>query len=271
MKKVFSILSDADFSPEMLSIRLGNYHVSFAVSNREGTELVQLAYFTNSSIITDAELQQIWLQESLLQKNFSLIKIAIDLPYAIVVPHKFSENFATAEAMQCQYGPMVASRYLTDALPNWQLNIQYAVPQTLLNFLQERMPQAEIRHGYTTDISRIIATDFEGAIRVDFRSEEFSLIASRSNKLLLTQIFTYENPADVIYYLLQVARQFGFTQQELRLTVSGLIEQESSLYRELHHYFLNIRFHNAEWVYRSENEPLPAHFFTALYDLAQCG
>jgi hypothetical protein len=87
----------------------------------------------------------------------------------------------------------------------------------------------------------------------------------------MAQTFSYITPADVIYYLVKICHEFGFTQQAIRLAVSGLIEKESALYKELVHYFLNIRFREPSWQAPVEGEAqYPAHFFTSLNDLALC-
>src|SRR5690606_135547 len=104
-----------------------------------------------------------------------------------------------------------------------------------------------------------------------FRSEDFSLVVTRGSKLLLTQTFPYSTPADFVYYLLDACRQFSFSQETVRIYLSGLIDRESALYREVYQYFLHIRFRESEWkVPGAEELAYPTHFFTSLNDLAKC-
>jgi hypothetical protein len=50
--------------------------------------------------------------------------------------------------------------------------------------------------------------------------------------------------------------------------LSGLIDKQSALYKELYQYFINIEFSEAGW--NMAGTEYPAHFFTSLNDLAQC-
>jgi len=102
---------------------------------------------------------------------------------------------------------------------------------------------------------------------VDFRTNDFTVLASKGSLLLLTQTFAYSTPEDVLYYLLNTCRQFNLSQQELQLQLSGLIDKRSSLYNELYQYFIHIDFREAGWNLKNE---YPAHFFTSLNDLATC-
>jgi hypothetical protein len=112
----------------------------------------------------------------------------------------------------------------------------------------------------------VIAATEEGNMYVDFRPDDFTVLLVKSSRLLLAQTYTYSTPEDVVYYLLKICAQLGLSQQELQLQVSGLIDSDSALYKELYQYFLNIEFRESGW----QGNEYPAHFFTTLNDLARC-
>ena len=76
--------------------------------------------------------------------------------------------------------------------------------------------------------------------------------------LLLQQQYTFDAALDVVYYLLKICAEFGFSQQATGLTVSGFIASDSALYQELHQYFLNINFSHPEPVSIGDSQ-LPKH------------
>lgn len=250
---------------------MGNYHFSFAVTDNDAGELQQLAYYTSAEVLDEALLTGVYQQEELLRGSYSRVRIAFDYPYSILVPALHASGFPAQQAMELQYGSQGPAQYETEPVRSWQLNNQYSVPAGVMEWIRSHFSKAQLTHGYTADLCRVESTDFEGGVALDFRSEEFTLLASRGNKLLLTQTYTYESPADVLYYLLRANQQFGFSQQDVRLSLSGLVEKESSLYRELYQYFIHLRFRDAEWQLKGQEESLPAHFFTSLFDLAKCG
>lgn len=99
-----------------------------------------------------------------------------------------------------------------------------------------------------------------GEVRVSVHSDE---------QLLLQQQYAYQSSMDVVYYLLKICAEFGFSQQATALTVSGFITSDSALYQELHQYFLNIRFSHPKQVSVGDSK-LPQHYFSSLFNLAQC-
>ena len=271
MKKVFSISPSGNAENELLVIRLGNCHFSFAAAGSEANSLQQLGYYTSASGFDETSLTQVFQHEESLRHHYRQVRIAFDYPYSILVPSALASGFPARQAIELQYGLQISSVYEMEPVESWQVSNQYSIPAGIREWIRSHFPDAKLTHGYTADLCRIESTDFEGGVALDFRSEEFTLLASRGNKLLLVQTHTYESPADVLYYLFRAIRQLGFSQEEVRISLSGLIEEESSLYRELYQYFIHLRFRNAGWNTEGNEEKLPAHFFTSLFDLATCG
>jgi hypothetical protein len=108
----------------------------------------------------------------------------------------------------------------------------------------------------------------QGKLVVNIRPHHFSVVLLRNNRFLFAKEFYYETPADVLYYLLKACEDHLLNTHEVKIELTGLIEQESSLYRELRQYFSFLDCRNASWQMASNN--FPTHYFTTLNDLAQC-
>ncbi|HMR83527.1 MAG TPA: DUF3822 family protein, partial [Niabella sp.] len=78
----------------------------------------------------------------------------------------------------------------------------------------------------------------------------------------------YASPADVSFYLLKICEVFAFSQEQVTLQVSGLIDTNSRLYRELFDYFLHISLKPAGWI--DDASGMPPHYFTSLNELTIC-
>ncbi|HNA96743.1 MAG TPA: DUF3822 domain-containing protein, partial [Chitinophagaceae bacterium] len=63
-------------------------------------------------------------------------------------------------------------------------------------------------------------------------------------------------------------QQFSLSQQTVSVRLSGLIDKQSALYKDLYQYFREITFREAGW--HTVEPEYPAHFFTSLNDLAPC-
>ena len=108
----------------------------------------------------------------------------------------------------------------------------------------------------------------ENGIAADFTPGYFRVIVKKDGQLHLAQTYAYTTPLDVVYFLLKICSEFGLSQEQSTLSISGLVEKESALYRELYNYFLNIQFRNPAQPDLPDGHP--AHFFTSISNLAVC-
>ena len=119
---------------------------------------------------------------------------------------------------------------------------------------------------------RNLSTQTEEAIFVDFKTDEFSVVAIKENKLLLCQTFAYTAPDDVLYYLLKCCQQFNLSQQQAKMFLSGLIEKDSVLYRELYKYFIHLEFESLSGDIKLTAALTihPDHYYSSISKLAAC-
>ena len=109
----------------------------------------------------------------------------------------------------------------------------------------------------------------EWQINIQFAPNQFSVLVKKRGQLQLAQIYKYQSPLDVVYYLLKIIEELDLSRDETVLILSGLIEEKSDLYKELYQYFLHIQF-SSPASNNNENNDLPTYFFTSLYNLSAC-
>ena len=204
-----------------------------------------------------------------LNNSFYKVLVSYDHPQSVLVPLQHYKYEDAQLLLQAMYGVNGRSTIVSESVSEWQMYNMYAVPQGVHDRVNRKYPSGRYWHNYTLGIKNIKDAAASGRLWIDFRTEDFTLIAAKENKLLLAQTFLYSTPDDVIYYLLKLCQQFSLSQQEVKLVLSGLIEKESALYKELHQYFLNVEFRDADWIITDNNE-YPAHYFTSLNDLSRC-
>lgn len=271
MKQAFHITPDskAEASQQVLSIRAGEKHFGFSITTPHANELYKLAWYTDAEMDENA-LREIYLKHPELRDSFYQTLICYDYPQSVLVPDSHFKQDHAKVLLQTMYGVNGNEKIVTELVEGWQLQNVYALPTDVYDWTYQHFPPEHCWHAYTVGLKQVEITDFEGSLTIDFRIDDFAVIVSRANKLLLAQTFPYSTPADVIYYLLDTCRQFSFKQESVRVALSGLIAKESALYRELYQYFLHIRFREPGWLIRNGGDEYPAHFFTALNDLALC-
>jgi len=267
LKQLFHIeFEAAGDKQQVLSLRIGKQHFAFAIANKSGLELYQLAYYSIEEW-NEKCWQEILESNPAISNSFYEVLVAFDFSESLLAP---SKEFKTDEAgtlLNITYGVNSQSTVISESITGWQLYNIYAVPAEIKDWVSRKFPTARFWHQYSLDVRNSIGVTEEGRLQVDFRKEEFVVIATNRNNILLTQTFEYTTPEDVLFYLLKICNQFSLSRERVELQLSGLVDKQSSLYKELYQYFINIKFRNAQW---NTGVEYPAHFFTSLNDLAKC-
>lgn len=267
VKKLFQInsLDPGEAGQQALALRIGEKHCCFAITDITGGNLFQLAYYSADEI-EEGSLINLFVNHPELNNSFAKVLVSYDFAQSVLIPEPHFQPEDAGLLVKVMYGVNDGAIVVSHSLAEKQFYNVFAVPKEINEWVNRKLPSAKYFHNYSIGIQNI---NPESNLWVDFRNDELSLIVAKKNKLLLAQTFAYSTPEDVIYYLLKTAQQFSLSQKEVKLAVSGLIEQESALYKELYQYFLYLKFRNANWEITGSNE-YPAHFFTSLNDLARC-
>lgn len=266
MKQLFHIEGrDTENVLHVLSLRLGEKHISFAITGKSGNELYELAY---CSIDRDKDPPSDFFSKyPSLQNSFYQVLIAYDHPQTVLTPSAIYQPETAQLFLRTLHGVVAGSSIISELIPTWQLYNTYAVPQELLKWMNQKFPAARSWHQYSLAVKKINAAGEAGHLLLDFRTDDFTLLVAKNSKILLARCFPYASPEDVLYYLLKTCRQFSLSPKEVNLQLSGLVDKDSSLFKELYQYFINLEFRGADW---DTGTDYPAHFFTSLNDLAQC-
>ena len=267
MKELFHIVIDREKNEQqVLSLRLGGKHASFVITDKSGNELYELVYCSVEEWKMEIQ-DDLFSKYPSIQNTFYQVNVSYDFPQTILMPSSVYDPGETKLLLETTYGILAGSNIISELIPEWQLYNSYAVPEEILNWVNEKFPAAKTMHQYTLAVKKINSSGDGAYISVDFRKDDFTMLVAGNSRLLLARTLDYKTPDDVIYYLLKTCSQFSLAQMDVNLQVSGLIERDSALYKEMYQYFIHINFRDASW--RSGNE-FPSHYFTSFNDLAQC-
>jgi len=192
----------------------------------------------------------------------------------VVFASAFAESLLVPQKLSAAPGKLFPSLFPgkstvhEDRVGEWQLINAYAFPAPLDALLRRNFPDAEYFHVFTPALKYSAAGDASGHLQVCFAPGQFRVVVKKDGRLQLAQVYRYSAPLDVVYYLLRILSENGLTQADTTLSLAGLIDEESALYRELHQYFSGIRFNTPDGVAAEGGRP--AHLFTSLYNLARC-
>lgn len=267
MKRIFQIKADStvEMIQPVLAISVGAKNFSFAISNAQANILYHLASFSGDEM-TPGVLADILSSHP--EASASFYKVAVCYHYSqhVIVPQQYYSHENFGELWKAVHGVSSSKNIISETVAGWQLNSVYTVPQDVQQFLARRYPSASFKHFSTLALDTKPQNETAGLLQVDFAVDEFEIVVFKQGELLLAGQFEYSTPHDVIYYLLNICNQYALSQYEVQLKVSGLIDKDSALFKELYQYFLNIEFREASWTHPD----YPLHFFTQLNDIARC-
>lgn len=267
MKKVFQInlQENTEIIQPVLNIRAGDNHFSTAITDHASGQLKQVMYYLEEDGITVGSIRDILDHDITKDHSFYQVRIGYDYPGNSLVP---AAGFRQENAGLMKTEGLPAAVTITEHIPEWQLYNVYTVPGDIHGLLTGRFPSAKYWHQVSVGLKAMNAAAATGSLLADIRHTDFTVIAARSGKLLLAQTYEYSSPEDIIYYLLRICSQFSLSQNEVQMEVSGLIDRESALFKDLYQYFVHLHFRDAGW--KMSNSEYPSHFFTSLNDLAKC-
>ncbi len=252
---------------ELLSLRIGERHCSYAISDQGAGQLRELGYYTMEGMEINP-VATLFASQPHLNEPYFKVLAAYDFPQSAMVPHALFDKDHAEKLLNNLYGVNGSSLVITEPVKDWGMYNVYAVPRVMHQWMKSRFHAGHYWHQYSIGLRQAKAGEPGGHLLVDLRSDDFLLMAAAGGKLLLSQTFVYSTPEDVLFYLLKTCQQFGLSQRDVKLELSGLIEKNSALYKELYQYFLHVSFRDAAWT--MADSEYPAHYFTSLNDLARC-
>lgn len=265
MRTLFDIRSDKEIgSDHSLVLEVGREYCSYAAWHKAAGTFDALHYVSFSE--TEAAPSVSAVLAPLRGKDFQSVTVCSGFPQALLVPTKFFHNDYTL--LDLLYGdPLPAHHH--DAIPEWQMTNVYAFPQSLAQVFDDSFPAVRYLHAYTPAVKIYSGYVADNQLLVHFTEQHFRVLLKKETAIQLAQTYAYKTPLDVVYFLLKICLEFGLSQQEVHLVLSGLVEKESALFREVQQYFNNVHFAHPPEI-RLPGDAYPLHFFTSLFNLAAC-
>lgn len=258
-------------SQAVLLMEIGEVHCCFAIVDYANQMMVQLSYYDAEEKDNGSILQNILEAHAELNASFRQTIISYYMPENVLIPSKFY-HFDNIEAMLQAMYQKGQNTMVSESIAEWQLYNAYHVPTTIHDLLGRTFATGNFWHIHSIILKNGIEQREGTRLKVDFKTNSFSVVATSNNSLLLARIFSYATVEDVLYWLLKICKQFSLPQTEVKLALSGLIEKQSAVFKELYQYFLNIEFASIDNDIQlsGDFDQYPVHFFSSLYKLASC-
>ncbi len=274
MRPVFEILPP-DYKPENCSLicEVSNEGFSYCVKDDEANYFLGLAIYhfdqTKPFVGFPIALQVLFHQNEIFSKNFKKVCIIYSFPQSVLIPFSLYNREKNQTVMNMMFGDVDGNDLiLTDVVADQSMYNCYRLPAATLEMVKNQFPDASIAHQY----SLISKKQFDGNDRMSviFYGQKMVVDFVRDGKHQLINTYSYTAAQDVSYILLNICQQFGLT--NVHLVLSGLIEENSALYKEIYKYFDDIELPGFRegYQYSEGIANLPSHYFSYLFDIDAC-
>lgn len=248
-----------------LAMHVGNQYFTYAIYNSSTNTLLQLKHYRLQQLTADA-LNDIINANAILGAAFSKIVTAVDFGVNTLLPADYCNG---------DYTPLLylndanqQDHVITEIIDGHNIANIYTIPYNLLNGLVHNFPSSGFMHLQSLFLKCTPSPVEQSILKVDFANDVFHVLVLAAGNVLLAKSYTYNSADDVIFYLLKICETYNLDQQTVKLQLSGFIEKQSKLYKELYDYFIDINFVQPHW--QMPQTTYPAHYFTTLNQLAVC-
>lgn len=262
MKELFHIEEQVSrVKDDLISIKIGDHHAGFAMTDGSGKKLHRLAYYNFETWDEEVENRLVSFQDA------NKVIIAYEFPQSVLVEGIGQDRYMDRSILQSIGHSDENSIIKSDSIASYQLTNIYAVPSRVFQWVNDNFPAATTIHEYSVALETHFTDDCPAELLVDFRTTDFTVMAWKDKKLIQAGSFPYVNSADVLFYLLRICQSFSLSQSNTKLNLSGLVDRQSALFSELYQYFLPISFSSSGWT---TGTAYPPHFFGSFQKLATC-
>jgi hypothetical protein len=281
LKPVFDIVPAALAQDELLNslllIEVSEKLVSYVMYHKDQKQLLGLRQYhldISAERPTAQALSEIIANDALLQQNWKEAVIVYNFPDSSLLPEKYFDLGMNKSITELLFGNAFKGLILSEKIPAWDVYNIYRIQREIHGVLQQKFLGGRYWHYYSMLLSAIDKQNEmpSYSLQCIFYPEKFVVAFFKGKQLQLLQTYQYETPEDVSYFLLKICSQFDAEQENLKLIVAGLIEQQSALFTELLKYFQNIECDRIPETVQTKGllQNFPEHYFSPILKMAVC-
>ncbi len=232
-----------------LSILLGVDSLCFAVSdsasNLLGLRKYSYALAPGSFRELPEAAKEIFLEDPLLRKPCAAIRIAVFHPFVALVPKRLYNDGEKKAYLEKLLRLDKDDRLFSEELSFLQAMAVFPLTAPLIQELGVLAPQASIRHlaaCLARSFAPLYAAEEPRRIFFNLRDGMAQVFAFDKEELVLLNTYTFFDSNDLAYFLLLICQQLGWPPEATPLFCSGLLVEDSAIFRNLQRFFPLLTF-----------------------------
>jgi len=274
MKALFEILpGSVDAAKCILACEISDESFAYAIKNVEQNMYVALAVYQFEKG-TDRNdygnvLQEVIQAQPLLSGNFKKVYVVYSYAESVLIPFALYSSLENENVINLVHGDIQNHTSIhTDLITESGVYNAYRVAAPVHHAFQSIFPGAVNMHQYSVLLKQPRLN--EDKLSVIFYPQRIVLKLDKQGQTELVNSFCYQAAEDVSYILLNTCTQFNV--ENIPVEVSGLIDKDSALYKEIYKYFETVDFASlpAGSNFVEEITQQPAHYFSHIFAIDSC-
>jgi len=217
-------------------LRLASYKLNYTGIHRD-----ELAGWPVNGIDYFEKLEKV----DLTRLSYQRVDIAIASHKITVAPHNFLENDYAPGIVSTAFPVSPDEEILTEPVFDPGPVIALIIPHYIPEFSTRIFPGASLRSAAAVFVKGVLRKHSRFITRqvfINIHPGFFEITVIQGLRLVYLNAFRYSSPSDILYYVIFVLEQLGFTPSEEYVTLMGDISENSIIYNQLQMYCKSIRF-----------------------------
>jgi hypothetical protein len=270
LKPVFEIIPEAIFFYQTnLICEISSDGIAYVFKSDIDKKFHGLSVFHfNKEVDIATQLKEIFNDQPLLNKSYKKTFIFYTFAESVLIPAELYSPGDNDGVLNTLYGDLYKGTVAMDVLADAKIYNVYRIPMPIHQAIVAQFSSVSFAHHYSLLIKQGFSDD--DRFKVIFYQDNFVVVLAKGGELQLINSYGYQTATDVIYHLKNISEQSNIINPALSL--SGMIQKDSDLHKEIHHYFPQITFDElpAGYEYEKRLTELPQHYFSHLFSFALC-
>jgi len=257
VQKLFSIYFNPD-ETNSLFIEIGKHHIAcWCIGDNRSLQAFEYFSFQDEDEYFENIYKEAKLHSVLLNNEFAATEVVWETMPFTCIPNALFKP----EAID-NYIDILGKNPFTKSMSCTQhdMTVAYPVKEDALKLVQQHFPAAAVSHKIC-QLSKELTGSLPTCVHIIFYHHHFLLLAVKDGVLQLATGITYQSSKDCLYYVLYTMQQLNLPLNETVVLVSGFIEMDSILYKDLYEYIPLLQPAEKGML----KDEYPAHYFTTFY------
>ena len=260
-----------------LNVLVGANSVYYMVADAQLNVLaIKSAHFDHkkeTSIV--ANLKEAFFEDRILKEPYQATKIVFTTPHFTLVPAKFYNDDKRKTYFQNLTIASENSVFECDSFKDIEFKNVYVIEKQLVEFTKTIFPQAQCHNVFTALIQgyqKIAERKSGHQLFANIRDNQIQIFFFDGKNLVFANGYRFVTPQDLIYFVMMVYEQFKLNPENIPLSISGSLTEDSDIFRFIYRYIRLVNFVPAPSYFRFGQQftGVPQHFYFDLFSVKLC-